>query len=236
MATTHLLFDFFGTLVAYSASLVEQGFHGSYALLQEAGSQTTYAGFLDRWEATFRDFDSLAQRDLREFSMDAVCEAFLQSLLGRQPDEMTVTRFRDTYLAEWNKGVAYVPGVTELLAALVERFTLAVVTNTHHAELVHQHLSAMGVESYFSAVVTSVEHGMRKPSRCIFDRALACTGGRPDATVHIGDSFSADYRGATDAGLRGFLIDPESRHDIPEADRLAQVLDVFGRLGQHGSG
>jgi putative hydrolase of the HAD superfamily len=229
---THLLFDFFGTLVAYSESRVEQGFHTSYALLLEAGAQTTYAGFLDRWEATFQEFESLAQHDLQEFSMDAVCVAYLQSMLGRHPGAATVERFRDAYLAEWNKGVQYVPGVTELLANLAERFTLAVVTNTHHAELVHRHLDAMGAGPYFAAVITSVEHGKRKPSRCIFDQALARTGGTPEAAVYIGDSFSADYRGATDAGLRCFLIDPESRHDVPETDRLTQVFEVLARLGQ----
>ena len=236
VATTHLLFDFFGTLVAYSESRVEQGFQESYALLREAGAQTTYAGFLDRWEATFQEFESLAQHDLHEFSMDAVCEVFLQSTVGRHSDTAAVAKFRDTYLAEWNKGVQYVPGVTELLANLAERFTLAVVTNTHHAELVHRHLDAMGAGPYFAAVITSVEHGKRKPSRCIFDQALARTGGTPEAAVYVGDSFSADYCGATEAGLRCFLIDPASRHDVPEADRLAHILELRHRLGQPAAG
>jgi len=89
----------------------------------------------------------------------------------------------------------------------------------------------MGAGPYFAAVITSVEHGKRKPSPCIFDQALTRTGGTPKAAVHIGDSFSADYRGATEAGLRCFLIDPELRHHVPEADRLTRVLDVPGRLG-----
>ena len=162
--------------------------------------------------------------------MDAVCESFLQSMLGQPPDAGRVSVFRDAYLAEWNKGVQYIPGVTELLAHLAERFTLSLVTNTHHADLVHQHLDSMGARPHFAAVITSVEHGKRKPSRCIFERALTLTGGTPETAVYIGDSFLADYRGATGAGLRCLLIDPGSQHDVPEADRLAQVFEVPSRL------
>ncbi len=45
-ALTHVLFDFFGTLVAYSESRVEQGFPRSYQILVTAGTHVDCAGFL----------------------------------------------------------------------------------------------------------------------------------------------------------------------------------------------
>jgi len=42
----------------------------------------------------------------------------------------------------------------------------------------------------------------------------------------MGDSYSADYLGAISAGLRGLLIDPEQRYDVPRTDRLAHVLET----------
>jgi putative hydrolase of the HAD superfamily len=229
---THLLFDFFGTLVAYSESRIEQGFHASYEWLQAAGAQVTYAEFLDRWEAMFQEFEVRAQHDLQEYSMDAVCEAFLPPVLRRHPGAEALATFRDIYLTEWNKGVQYLPGVTPLLMSLADRFTLVLVTNTHHADLVHKHLDAMDALPHFAAVITSVEHGKRKPSRSIFDHALARTGGMAETAVFVGDSFSSDYLGATAAGLRGLLIDPECRSDAPEFDRLTHVLEVADRLRQ----
>jgi putative hydrolase of the HAD superfamily len=134
------------------------------------------------------------------------------------------------YLSEWNKGVRYIPGARELLVELADSFTLVLVTNTHHAALVHGHLQAMRVAEHFATVVTSVEHGKRKPSACIFERALALSSGKPETSIYVGDSLAADYVGATSAGLRCLLIDPDRRHDVPEANRITHILDARARL------
>jgi putative hydrolase of the HAD superfamily len=229
-APTHVLFDFFGTLVAYSDSRVEQGYARSHELLLERGAALDYALFLERWSASFDELETRAQDSLDEYSMDVVCEQFLSRVLPVRPDSGIVSLFRDTYLSEWNKSVRYVSGVRELLAELAEYFTLVLVTNTHHADLVHGHLHAMGLAQHFARVVTSVEHGKRKPSACIFERALALSSGKPETSVYVGDSFAADYLGATNAGLRCLLIDPERRHDVPDVNRIAHVLDVRALL------
>jgi FMN phosphatase YigB (HAD superfamily) len=100
------------------------------------------------------------------------------------------------------------------------------VTNTHHADLVRDHLKAMDAAQYFSTVVHSVEHGKRKPSRSIFESAIPRSDGRPESSVYVGDSYATDYLGAIEAGLRGLLIDPEHRHDVPQSDRLAHVFET----------
>jgi putative hydrolase of the HAD superfamily len=227
---THVLFDFFGTLVAYSESLVEQGYPRSYEILATAGTQVDYAGFLARWGSTFEELEVRAQRSLIEFSMDEVCGEFLRRVLPQPPDSQLTARFRDTYLAEWSKGVKYIPSVTSMLADLSKRFTLVLVTNTHHAELIQGHLKAMGAAEYFAAVITSVEHGRRKPSRCIFESAMERSQGKPETSVYVGDSYQADYLGAIGAGLGSLLIDPERRHDVPPSHRLPHVLETRALL------
>lgn len=232
---THVLLDFFWTLVEYSESRVSQGFGRSYKVVQAAGARAGYLEFLKQWEATFADFEDRAAQDLREYSMDAVCAAFLRHLLGRSPSLELLEAFRDTYRKEWNNGVKYLAGVQELLAHLADRFTLVLVTNTHHADLVHGHLRAMGADRCFAEVVTSVEHGRRKPSRCIFDEALTRTGGTAEVAIYMGDSYSCDYRGANAAGIRCLLVDPGRRHDVPEDDRLSHVLEAPQRLDLNGA-
>lgn len=227
---THVLFDFFGTLVTYSESRTEQGYSRSHELLRAVGVDIPYARFLDEWARTFEEFEARAQEDLAEFSMNSVCIEFLRRTLLRAPDEAIVVAFRDAYLDEWNKGVGYIPGVDSLLRSLAKRFVLVLVTNTHHAELVHAHLRAMGVAHHFASVTTSVEHGKRKPSASIFLQALLASGGDASTAVYVGDSFLADYQGATGAGLRCLLIDPEQRHGVPEMDRVGSILDTRARL------
>jgi putative hydrolase of the HAD superfamily len=227
---THLLFDFFGTLVTYSESRTEQGYSRSHELLLSLGVDTPYSRFLEEWVRMFEVFEARARADLAEYSMDSVCIEFLKRTLLRAPDEPTVVAFRDVYLDEWNKGVCYIRGVDTLLGSLAEQFVLVLVTNTHHAELVHAHLRAMDVAHHFAGVTTSIEHGKRKPSASIFERALLDTGGDPRSSVYVGDSFEADYQGATGAGLRCLLIDPDRRHDVPEEDRVGSILEAGSRF------
>jgi putative hydrolase of the HAD superfamily len=230
MHYTHLLFDFFGTLVDYSPSRVEQGYPITHAALSGAGASLRYEDFLSAWDEHFEAFDRRAEDELAEYSMDTLCTSFLSQVLPRAPSPPLVSRFRDAYLGEWNKGVRDIPEVGPLLSDLARRYTLALVTNTHHAELVFGHLRRMELERHFAVVVTSVEHGRRKPSPCIFARALRACGGTADPALYIGDSYTADYQGAGAAGLHRLLIDPDRRHDIPAAHRLDGILDLRVRL------
>jgi putative hydrolase of the HAD superfamily len=227
---THVLFDFFGTLVSYSESRVAQGYSQSHALLLAAGAPLDYPTFLERWNARCEEFEEAAVRTLDEFSMDQVCAAFLRTTLPEPPSHEAVARFRDTYLDEWNRGVVPIAGVSALLEELSARHTLVLVSNTNHADLVRGHLRAMDVERHFAAVITSVEHGKRKPSPRIFEHALECADATAENSVYVGDSHAADYLGAAGAGLRCLLIDPDRRWDVPENDRLRHILDLRAHL------
>jgi putative hydrolase of the HAD superfamily len=224
---THVLFDFFGTLVRYSPSRIGQDHETSHRLLTDAGSSLSYREFLQRWDSVWEEFECAAAQTLIEYSMDDVCSAFLRQTLGREPDTALMIALRDQYLAEWSLGVAYLPEVPELLAQLSQHFVLALITNTHHAALVHTHLQRMDARRYFAAVVTSVEHGKRKPDRAIFAHTLELVGGTPSGSIYVGDSHAADYLGATSAGLDCLLIDPDQRHAIPPAHRIAHIAEAL---------
>jgi putative hydrolase of the HAD superfamily len=184
----------------------------------------SYDQFLERWAATCRKFDLQSEVSQDEYSMDDVVSGFLNEVMGQHFRSDMVCDFRNTYLQEWNKGVKYIAGVSGLLERLAERYTLALVTNTHSADLIRKHLQNMKVAHTFSAVVTSVEHGKRKPAASIFEEALNVTGGRSDRSIYIGDSFEADYVGAAGVNMRCLLIDPQRMHNVSEEDRLDSVL------------
>lgn len=227
--TSHVFFDFFGTLVGYSPSRTEQGYERSFDLLRQAGAELDYEGFLSLWSAVAEDFEGAAERSHREFSMVELGNAFLARVFGAPPPGL-VGDFVRTYVGEWNKGVSYLDGVPELLERLGRRFVLAVITNTHDRDLVPEHLRRMGVARYFERVITSVELGARKPSAEIFRHALQMHGVAPERCVHVGDSYEADYRGALSAGIRPLLIDPLAKAPVPGAARITSVLAVEERL------
>ena len=98
-SVTHVLFDFFGTLVDYSATRVDQGYERSFALLARAGTDLDPARFLSLWERTYARFEARAAQTHREFSIDEICSAFLRDALRVPPPGALVREFARTYIA-----------------------------------------------------------------------------------------------------------------------------------------
>lgn len=228
---THVFFDFFGTLVAYAPGVRGDDHRGSHRVLTDAGCALSYEAYLVAWARVFDEAERAASASLDEFSMGDVCARFLADALPAGAGGRVLEAFRDAYLEEWSRGVTPIAGVGEMLEALASRCTLALVSNTHHAPLVHGLLRRVGLAGAFAAVVTSVEHGRRKPCRSIYEHALALTGGVPGGALFVGDSLGPDYVGPRALGMRALLIDPEGRAPVPVADRLAGVLELRGRVG-----
>jgi putative hydrolase of the HAD superfamily len=228
---SHVLLDFFGTLTDYSPSRTEQGYHRSHELVAGMGATADYREFLSAWEEESACLDERSAADYREYAMTEIAERCLTRLLPRQPARAEVTALARSYLAEWNTGVCYLPGMAATVAALAARYRLAVVSNTHDPDLVPAHLSAMGVDRYFETVVTSIGCGWRKPHPAIYAEALRRLGADAKGAVFAGDTYDADYAGPVRAGLAAFLIDPDARHDVPAARRLSSLADLPARLG-----
>jgi putative hydrolase of the HAD superfamily len=227
---TALLFDFFGTLVRYSPSRTEQGYHGSYAMVRGLGATVDYQGFLALWVEVSAGFDRRCEADDSEFSMTEAGTAFLERLLSRAPAPDEVEAFVEGYCDEWDAGVTYVDGVAPMLRELAASHRLAVVSNTHSPTLVPRHLDRMGVAGLFETVVLSVDLGLRKPHPAVYRRALDDLGTAAADAVFIGDSYGPDYAGPRRHGMRALLIDPDRATDIPREHRLSSITDTPHRL------
>jgi len=108
------------------------------------------------------------------------------------------------------------PEGSEVLAALRDRFQLAVVSNFDgRLRMILEHL---GLTKYFSHVFLSSELGADKPDPEIYRRALRLSGREPNETLHVGDDPERDWRGAASAGLSVFRLQrPEnSLHDLSQ--------------------
>ena len=227
---THVLFDFFGTLVDYVPSGPSAA-PDCVALLRSFGADAIdEAGFSATWDANYADFEAQARATCREFSMQELARSYLTSTLGRDPSTAECRALGSAYVTEWNAGVAYPPATPDVLAALADRFTMAVVSNTYEPDLVPRHIEAMGIEARFATVVTSVEFGWRKPHPAIYAEALGRLGIGSEQAVFVGDTYDADFAGPQAHGILSFLIDPTERHDVPSGQRLASLADLPGRL------
>ena len=226
----NILFDFFGTLVEYSPSRTEQGYDRSHRLVSSFGSRLDYDAFLSLWSAVSEELDQMANHDLSEFSMHDAAAQFLRRAIDRRPTERMIDAFVKTYIREWNAGVRYLDGLTQFLGRLKPRFRLGIVTNTHLAALVEDHLVRMDAPSHFDVVVTSIAEGRRKPHPQIFLRALELLGAGSAETLFVGDSYEADYLGARRVGMNCFLIDPSQNARVPPEHRISDLFELERRL------
>ena len=221
-----VLFDFFGTLVAYSPSRRTQGYEQTYRLLTERQIALSYPNFLDHWVAASEELDRWSTARQREYTMLGVAQRFLTRIHCHPGDETFASALWQSYLHEWNTGVTYLPEMAAFITRLAAVYPLGIVTNTHHAPLIWQHLHGMGIAQAFRTVVTSVEHGRSKPHRAIFEAALCALGTAPAETLYIGDSYVADYLGAKRVGMSALLIDPRQESPVTAHARLHHVFDT----------
>jgi putative hydrolase of the HAD superfamily len=90
-------------------------------------------------------------------------------------------------------------------------------------------LRALGIETLVDTVVFSTGCGAAKPDERIFHRALRELGTTPQAALHVGDSLSADYHGASAAGMTAVHLrrrEPTSGEEIATIRNLDE-LDAF---------
>jgi REG-2-like HAD superfamily hydrolase len=67
-------------------------------------------------------------------------------------------------------------------------------------------LRALGVATWFDAIVVSAEEGVEKPDPRIFEMACRRLGVEPSRCLMVGDSSSDDVEGARAAGLGAVLL------------------------------
>jgi putative hydrolase of the HAD superfamily len=114
--------------------------------------------------------------------------------------------FEDLYSEFTRPGVwELYPEVLEVLAALEDRCTLAVVSNFDGR--LRTILPQLGIGHYFQHIIISSEVGADKPHPWIFSRALALSGVHPQDALHVGDEPESDWVGAESAGLQVFRLE-----------------------------
>jgi putative hydrolase of the HAD superfamily len=114
--------------------------------------------------------------------------------------------FSDLYAAftrpeAWHIFDDVVPTLEHLQARGIR---LAVISNWD--ERLRPLLQALNLAPYFEATFVSLEVGIPKPEKKIFQTAANYLQLPPSAILHVGDSFNEDVTGARNAGFNAVLI------------------------------
>ena len=155
---------------------------------------------------------------------------------------------RDLELAILHGTTSLLEGVPAVLAKLVSRYKLGLISDTgvSPGRVMRELLARDGLLCHFDHLTFSDEHGRSKPHPSVFHATLAQLGVAPDRAVHVGDLLRTDIDGASAIGMRtvrytGHRDDRQAHHgaissvynsEIHEADAviatytdLAPILD-----------
>ena len=124
-------------------------------------------------------------------------------------------------------------GAADVLAALAQHATLALITNGL-SEVQRRRLARLEIAHHFHAVIISAEVGASKPSSKIFELAFAALGEPARHTaLMIGDNLNADVKGGRDFGIATCWYNPKRQragaddvvtHDIHRLDELLPLV------------
>ena len=184
----------------------------------------------------FREVNDILWREiekgnLKRAGLRAIRWRWIFDRLGIRADG---PRFEDRFVELlWNSHES-VDGAEELLRGLSGRYAVYAASNAPAGEQQNR-LRLAGFDRYFRGLFISQEMGgMPKPSREFFDACFARLGNPPkEEVLLIGDSLTADIRGALDYGLPCCWFDhdgtgtPAPAGAAHTARRLTDILQWY---------
>ncbi|MEO6627836.1 MAG: HAD family hydrolase, partial [Aquihabitans sp.] len=218
-----------GTLVDYEPDRTQLEYPETLRLVQLWGGSVDHELFLAQWDASSADLEQVSANTFEEFTMLDAAGAFAATA-GLVLSQDQVTELAATFIAEWERHVTPVVGVTNLITSLAGTYRLGIVSNTHDPHMVTSMLQKMGVDNHVEMIVLSVDHGHCKPHPSIYERAIERMGCAPSSIAFVGDSYESDYLGPRREGMEAYLIDPQALHRLPATARLQSVLDLAALL------
>lgn len=102
------------------------------------------------------------------------------------------------HFCEWRQKVDLYPHTVDVLEALSQEYTLAVITNGN-ADVFHPYV---GLGQYFDFAVRADQVGFAKPAVDVFSIAAKNAGVDVSELIHVGDHPVDDVFGASNAGAK----------------------------------
>lgn len=116
------------------------------------------------------------------------------------------------------------PGTREALERIRKKYSTAVISNADgKIDIV---LRQCGIFDSFSSITDSGNVGHEKPHPAIFEAALRAMNADPAESLYVGDVYSVDYVGATNAGMKAVLFDVAGAYrdrGFPRVESLAEL-------------
>jgi putative hydrolase of the HAD superfamily len=122
------------------------------------------------------------------------------------------------------------PGTREALEQIGSKYRIGVISNADGK--IAEVLKVCGICDCFLSVTDSGIVGHEKPHPAIFAAALRTMAVEPQRAVYVGDVYSVDYLGATNAGMQAVLFDVAGAYrdkGLPRVESLEELQKLLAQ-------
>jgi HAD superfamily hydrolase (TIGR01509 family) len=187
---------------------------------------------LDQWQALERrtktEFDQGMQSGRVDHGFWWIFHTYLLEELDETRDGLVQQLVENTQKsANWDQ---ILPGTREALDRIHQKFRIAVISNADGK--IERVLSRCGIADCFESITDSGIVGFEKPRPEIFESALRTMNARAEESLYVGDVYSVDYIGATNAGLQAVLFDVAGAYCERQEPRVNSVEQLETWLGK----
>ena len=181
---------------------------------------------LEQWQALERRTKMEFDRGLESGRLDRgfwwIFHTYLLDDLNEGRDGLVQELVRNTQdSANWDQLLLDTRAALERIR---QKYRIAVISNADGK--IENVLSRCGIADCFESITDSGIVGFEKPRAEIFEAALRTMNVPADQSLYVGDVYSVDYVGATNAGMQAILFDVAGAYrDRPEprVEKLAQL-------------
>jgi HAD superfamily hydrolase (TIGR01509 family) len=169
---------------------------------------------------TKNEFDSMLQHDGRaDHGFWYLFYSHLLEELGIRDDGLREALVGATRIsANW---CDIRPGTREILLQMAEKYPLGVISNADGK--IARILAHCGIVDCFRSITDSGIVGYEKPQLEIFQAALREMNVKAEESLYVGDVYSVDYLGATQAGMHAMLFDVAGAYREKTLPRLESL-------------
>jgi HAD superfamily hydrolase (TIGR01509 family) len=181
---------------------------------------------LEQWQALERrtkiEFDRGIESGRVDHGFWWIFHTYLLDDLNEDRDGLVPELVRNTQdSSNWDQ---VLPGTRAVLEQIRQKYRIAVISNADGK--IENVLARCGIADCFESITDSGIVGFEKPRAEIFEAALRTLNVRADQSLYVGDVYSVDYIGATNAGMQAILFDVAAAYrerPEPRVETLAQL-------------
>lgn len=181
---------------------------------------------LERWQAlerrTKQEFDRSMTNGKIDHGFWWTFHTYLLEELGHHDENVVRALVANTQNSgNWDQ---ILPGTREALDRIRAAYPIAVISNADGR--IETVLRRCGICDCFASITDSGIVRQEKPHRAIFEAALRQMNADPAGSLYVGDVYSVDYVGATNAGMQAVLFDVAGAYknrNLPRVESLPEL-------------